>query len=302
MTGNGLQIALLGGLLFGAGVAGLVWRLLPASADPVEALDRLAPVKPCSRDIHEPGGDTLNDRLGRWAWKSLPAALLGRPPTQDLALLRISATRFYGDKIIFAGLGLVIPPVLTLLLNLLGWHPPFLVPVGGTLLLAAVMFMVPTYNVADDAKRGRAEFARALGAYADLVALERNGGSGPRQALEAAAGVGDSWVFRRIREELAFSNWSGEPPWEALRRLSTELGVTELTDLADIVRLSGEEGAQIYAQLRARSAAMRSATLHAELARANEIGEKLSIPMSVLGVVFLIILIAPALLRVTGAG
>jgi len=115
-----------------------------------------------------------------------------------------------------------------------------------------------------------------------------------------AAGVGDSWVFRRIREELAYSNWSGEPPWEALRRLSTQLGVTELTDLADIVRLSGEEGAQIYAQLRARSAAMRSAMLHAELARANEIGEKLSIPMSVLGVVFLVILIAPALLRVTG--
>jgi pilus assembly protein TadC len=300
MSVNGLQIALLGGLLLGAGVAGVVWRLLPAHADAADVLARLAPAKPGSRDDHETAGDALNDRLGRWAWKTMPAALLGRPPAQDLALLRISVARFFGDKIIFAVLGLVIPPMLTLLLTLLGWSPPFLLPVGGTLVLAAVMFMVPNYNVADDAKRARSEFARALGAYADLVALERNGGSGPRQALEVAAGVGDSWVFRRIREELAFSNWSGEPPWEALRRLSTELGVTELTDLADIVRLSGEEGAQIYAQLRARSAAMRSAMLHAELARANEIGEKLSIPMSVLGVVFLVILIAPALLRVTG--
>ncbi len=302
MSVNGLQIALLGGLLFGAGFAGLLWRLLPAHADAAEVLDRLAPAAPRVRDDSESDSDALNDRLGRWAWKSFPVALLGRPPSSDLALLRISVSRFYGDKIVFAVLGLVIPPVLTLLLTLLGWHPPFLLPVGGTLLLAAVMFIIPNYNVADEAKRARSDFARALGAYVDLVALERNGGSGPRQALEVAAGVGDSWVFRRIREELAFSNWSGEPPWEALRRLSIELGVAELTDLADVVRLSGEEGAQIYVQLRARSAAMRSAMLHAELARANEIGEKLSIPMSLLGVVFLAILIAPALLRVTGAG
>lgn len=300
MSVNGLQIAILGGLLLGAGFAGVIWRLLPVHVDAAGALDRLAPAKPGSRDDNDQAGDALNERLGRWAWKALPGALLGRPPVQDLALLRISVTRFYGQKIVFALLGLAIPPVMTLLLTLLRWHPPFLLPVGGTLVLAAVMFMVPNYNVADDAKRARSEFARALGAYADLVALERNGGSGPRQALEVAAGVGDSWVFRRIREELAYSNWSGEPPWEALRRLSRELGVTELTDLADIVRLSGEEGAQIYAQLRARSAAMRSAMMHAELARANEIGEKLSIPMSVLGVVFLVILIAPALLRVTG--
>ena len=74
----------------------------------------------------------------------------------------------------------------------------------------------------------------------------------------------------------------------------------ELGDLADIVRLSGEEGAQIYGQLRARSAAMRAAMLNDEVAHANAVGEKLSIPMSILGVIFLMILIAPALLRVMG--
>jgi hypothetical protein len=40
--------------------------------------------------------------------------------------------------------------------------------------------------------------------------------------------------------------------------------------------------------------------LNAELARANEASEKLSIPMSILGMVFLAILITPALLRVVG--
>jgi len=163
-----------------------------------------------------------------------------------------------------------------------------------------VLFMVPDYNARDDAKKARAEFSRALGAYIDLVALERHNGSGPRQAMEAAASVGDSWVFQRLSEELARTRWSGLTPWESLRALGAELGLPELDDLADIMRLSGEEGAQVYAQLRARSASMRAAMLNTEKAKANEIGERMSIPMSLLGVIFLAILVAPALLRVMG--
>jgi Flp pilus assembly protein TadB len=136
--------------------------------------------------------------------------------------------RFYGEKLLFGMLGLVMVPVLSVLLSVLGWRLPAVVPVVVTLGLAVGMFFLPDYNVRDDAKRARTEFARALGAYADLVALERHAGSGPRQALEVAAGVGASWVFRRLREELAFSSWSGEQPWQALRRLSQELGVPEL--------------------------------------------------------------------------
>ena len=82
------------------------------------------------------------------------------------------------------------------------------------------MFLLPDYNVRDDAKKARAEFARALGAYIDLVALERHSGSGTRQAMEVAADVGDSWVFPRLGEELARSRWSGLPPWEALHTLA----------------------------------------------------------------------------------
>ena len=156
---------------------------------------------------------------------------------------------------------------------------------------------MPDVNVRDDAKKARREFGRALGAYIDLVALERASGSGTRQAMEVAATVGDSWVFRRLAEELARSRWNGVAPWEALHTLADQLGLTELDDLADILRLSGEEGAAVYEQLRARSAGLRSALLHHELARANEINERLSIPMSLLGVIFLALLVAPALLR-----
>jgi Flp pilus assembly protein TadB len=299
MSITGLQLAIVGGVLLGAGVAIAVWRLLPARPDLGDVLDRLSPDS-SGRILRGPevNDGSPADRLGRWGVRALPSSIWGRSRSQELALLRITTTRFYGEKLLFALLGTVVAPVFSLLLAALGWRLPVLLPVGGTLLLAAGLFFLPDHNLREEARRARTEFTRALGAYTDLVALERNSGSGPRQALEVAAGVGDSWVFRRLREELAYSSWSGEQPWDALRRLSYELGVTELSDLADIVRLSGEEGAQIYGQLRARSAAMRTAMLTDEVAASNAVGEKMSIPMSLLGVIFLVILVTPALVRV----
>ena len=171
-------------------------------------------------------------------------------------------------------------------------------PVLASLALGVGLSFLPDYNVRSDAAAARVEFARALSAYVDMVALERNAGSGPRQALEAAATTGDSWVFRRLAEELARSRWSGVPPWDALTTLADDLGLPELGEVSDIMRLSGEEGAAVYPTLRARSASMRAALTAAELAKANAAGERLSMPVAVLALIFLILLAVPALLRV----
>ena len=79
--------------------------------------------------------------------------------------------------------------------------------------------------------------------------------------------------------------------------MAEELGLPELDDFADIMRLSGEEGASVYATLRARSAAMRTAMLNDEIAQANAVGERMTIPGSLLGVIFMALLVAPSLLR-----
>jgi Flp pilus assembly protein TadB len=298
---TGLQLALVAGALVGLGVALLVWRLAPADPDLGDALQRLSPEHAKRRSVEatHTASDT-RERLGVWGMKTLPAGAWGTIPVKELAILRIPISRYYGEKIMFALLGLAIPPLLTTFFTLLGARLPIFIPAVATLGLATVMFFLPNYNVRDDAKKARAEFSRALGAYIDFVALERNAGAGPRQAMEVAAGVGDSWVFRRLSEELARTRWSGLTPWDALHGLALELGLPELDDLADIMRLSGEEGAQIYRSLRARSSGMRSAMLATEKGKANEVGEKMSIPMSLLGVIFLAILVAPALLRVIG--
>ncbi len=119
----------------------------------------------------------------------------------------------------------------------------------------------------------------------------------------SAAEVGDSWVFKRIGEELALSNWSGVPPWDSMAELADELGLPELGELADVVRLSGgSQGAEIYTILRARASSMRDAIMSAELAKANAIGQRMSMPVAALGIVFMVILVTPGLLRVAGAG
>ncbi|MEU2200605.1 type II secretion system F family protein [Isoptericola sp. NPDC019482] len=295
---SGLIVSMLAGACIGLSIALLIGRLLPVHADLKGALDRLAPPRrgtdlPTS-DVQAAGG---TERVGHWAMAALPAEVWVRTPRRELALLNKPLSRFYGEKLTYAAVGLAAPAFLTALFTALGVRLPFTLSAVASLALAMVMFFLPDYNARDDAAKARVEFRRALGAYVELVALERTNGSGVRQAMEAAAGIGSSWVFTRIDEELSRSRLSGVPPWSALRTLGDDLGLPELHDFADIMRLSGEQGAAVYSNLRARADSMRSALLAEELAEANDTGERMSIPGSALGIVFMALLMAPALLR-----
>lgn len=295
---TGLQLALLSGALLGSGVALVIWQLVPAQPDLIDTLDRLSP--PARRRAGTPAVAAMasnEERLGVWALKTLPRATWARTPTRELAILRKSEVQFYGEKVLFAVLGLIIPPLLTGFFALLGLTFPIIIPAAATAAMATLLFFLPDYNARDDAKKARVEFSRALSAYIDLCALERNSGSGARQAMENAAAVGDSWVFRRIGEELARSRYGGHGPWDGLADLGDELGLPELGDFADIMRIAGDEDSKVYKQLRARSASMRSAMLSAELTQANVVEERMYIPASFLGVVFLGLLITPSILR-----
>lgn len=304
---TGLQLAILGGALVGVGLILLLVRLAPIQPDLADIARRYSPEgarahrEAVETANHASVEGTTQDKLGIWAMRRLPSSWWGRTPTRELALLQRPLHRHYGQKVAYALLGLVIPPAMTAFFHLLGVPLPILIPFVGSLALAVFCWFIPDIDARTEAKAARAEFSRALGAYIDLVALERVGGSGARQAMERAAEIGDSWVFKRMAEELARSRWNGLAPWDALHALADELGLPDLDDLADIMSLSSE-GSQVYTNLRARSAALRSAMLTDELAKANAAGERMSIPMSLLGVVFMAILVAPALLRVFMGG
>ncbi|MGD8200923.1 type II secretion system F family protein [Ornithinimicrobium sp. W1679] len=303
-----LQVVLAAGGLLGAGLALVLSQLVPAHPDLGQVLARLSPAgaRQAQSDTEAAArpratvGEDVRDVLGAWGSRHLPAAVWGRVAPADLAVLGITPARFCGEKLLYAFIGLLAGPVLSWA-AMFSFSIPVYVPVVATLALAGVLWWIPTYNVAGDARAARVEFARALGAFVDLVALEMASGSGPRQAMEAAAAVGDSWVFVRLREELARTRWSGLTPWDALRQLGTQIDMPDLHELADIMRLSGQDGARIYPQLKARAASMRSAILAAQKAHANEISERMTLPMTLLGLIFLLILITPQLLRMIGS-
>ena len=292
-----LLLVIVLGALAGSSLVLLFTQLLPAHVELHDAFDRMTPARHRKlANLQTPADAGRKERLGVWAMRALPPAVWVRTPVRELALLRIPLAQFYGEKLQFAALGLLIPPLMSAFFVFLGLDLPFAIPAVAAPALAAVMFFIPNYNVLDGAKKARGEFRRAMAAYIDLVATERHNGAATRQAMESAAEVSHNWVFRRIAEELRRSGFSGVPPWDALHALADELTLPELADFADIMRLSGAEGAAVYANLRARSAALRSAMLSDELAVANALGERMTIPGSLVGVIFMALLLAPALL------
>ncbi|MCO7220836.1 type II secretion system F family protein [Klenkia sp. PcliD-1-E] len=293
-----MQLAILAGGLVGLGVAIIVWRLAPAQPQLAQALARLSPERTNQTVSAATSNGSLTDRLGLRIQRTMPGASLGRTPTAELRMLRIPVHRYYGEKALFFLVGLVFPALAYALLTVLGLTPPIVLPVAAGLAFGAVLSFIPDYNARSEAKLARVEFSYALCSYIDLVALERQNGSGSTQAMEIAATMGDSWVFQRIREELARARWAGTTPWESLTELAQEISLPELAELADVMRLSGEEGATVYNTLRARAASIRNALLADELTQANADGERMTLPVTALALVFLVLLAFPAVLRI----
>ncbi len=301
----GLTAAALFGATGGLGVTLIARELLPSDPQLASALDRLAPTRigldaPAVQEPAAGDGSTgaLEHRVGIWAQRHLVDAPFVRIPTKELLLLRIPVARHLGQKVLMALLGLLFPAVFIVVTTAGGYALPIALPAVFALVLAAVLFVVPDLDVRRRAAAAREEFARATSAYLDLTALERAAGAGATQSLDQAATVGDSWVFVRLREQLIRARLSGTPPWDGLHDLATELSLPELSDLADIMRLSGEEGAAVADTLRARSRGLRAALLTKEQTRANEESERMVVPVALLGLIFLVILGAPAIVRI----
>lgn len=291
---------ILAGAMAGAGTAMLIAYLLPAQPDLGSALSRLDPDRSTAdnRPVAPLAGDgTAAERIGRWLVRK-GALDRVRTPDADLDVIGWTKARYLGQKMALAAVGLFFPTVFTAWMGLLGISLPLAIPFIAGPAMAAVGWFITDAEVKRRAAAAREGFTRAVASYVDLVALEKQGGAGTSQALEAASSVGDSWVFTRIREELGRARWAGEPPWDALTRLGDQLQIAALTDLGDIMRMSGEEGVAVVGSLRARAASSRDAVLAADHAKANQANEKLAMPVAALGIVFLALLAAPAILRI----
>ncbi|MFC1419567.1 hypothetical protein [Streptacidiphilus cavernicola] len=286
------------GIVVGLGIGLLASELRPGPPDLGTALERLhqEPVRLTSTRRLEPPSpfDTLGARLvgvqGSWL------------PRSELALIGRSPARFMGHKLMFALMGLLIPPVIVLASALIGESFPVTLPVVGSLLLAALLWFVPDGIVRGEAKEARVEYLHGVAAYLELVALERAADCGPAEALSRAALVGRGTVFRRIADALDRATLDRRPPWDGLDALAAELALTPLQDVADIMRISGTDGASVYRTLRARAHNLRSELLAEELAKANVDSERMVAPGTALVTLMTVLVGFPAVYQIFQGG
>ncbi|WP_330358891.1 type II secretion system F family protein [Streptomyces chartreusis] len=285
--------AVLTGATAGAGLALLVRELLR----PQPALGpALARSTPAALTKPEPEPDR-EERWGRWLLARLEHVPGIRIPTTNLALLGQQPGQFMLKKTTLAGLGLLCPVIATIPWILAGISLPFYVPAAFGLLIAVLLFITPDLAVRDQAKRAREEFAHALSAYLDLVALKRAADAGPAEALEKAAGVGSGWPFLYLQGALRRARLEKIPPYEALTQLAHEYDLPVLDNVADIMRSSATDGAAVYKALRARTAALNTELLADQATEANTASEKMTAPGALLAVLVMLLLAFPAVIR-----
>jgi tight adherence protein C len=177
---------------------------------------------------------------------------------QDLALTGDTFEAVLGRKLLgfLAGFFLVVGTVVGLQVG-----AGIALPLGSPLLLALLVgagfFLAPDLEARREAAARRYDFRRALAAYLDLVALEMAGSAAPNEALPNAARVGSGWAMALLRDTLFRATLAGRDPWDALTELGRRIGVTELTELGNLVQLVGRDGARVRETLTARAASMR---------------------------------------------
>lgn len=250
---------------------------------------------------HRPTDDRIgaptsrSDRIGAWVYRRSPVSVTPRQ-RQNLELRDQSIAEFYGDKVVLALVGAILPGVVAAMAVAV-LSVPLVVPAAVSVVGLVVGFFVPDLMLNGTAKASRTDAGDALLTYIDLVTLERLANASATQALHHAAELSDIALFSQIRRALERARLEQQPPYGELRKLGRQLDLPELTDLADVMQLD-ESGAALSGALRARVKELRDAHLTRAQNEANAASEGMTLYMSLPVLIFGLIFITPPLLRI----
>ncbi|GIF74195.1 MULTISPECIES: type II secretion system F family protein [Asanoa] len=292
---TGIAVTMVLGGLAGFGAYLVVRGVLPTVPALGPALQRMHPPMTSTTTTTS----VEDGRLAQWVATRFGSRL--RPPQQELQLIGQSVERYVLEKVGYAAVGLLFPPLMTLMLAMFGLALPIVIPAIASIALAVLLFLLVDVSIKQKAAAAREQFTRAVAAYLDLVALERAASHGPVESLERAARVSDSWVFQRIQAALDGARFASIPPWDGLSQVAEEINVPELGDVGDIMRLSGTEGAQVYQTLISRAQSLRVALRTKEQDRANTATTWLYVPTSLTVLVLFVVAGYPFLIRLVTA-
>lgn len=242
------------------------------------------------------------------SWRSRASALgvaLVEGSGRDLAGLRRNLAvvgrpleRHAVDKLAMAALGFGLPVLFTVVVRAGGVAMPAGLAGVCAIGCGAAGFVQPDVALRAEAARRRRDFRHALGAFLDLVTIILAGGGGVESALDSAASAGDGWAFGRIRHALSLSRLNRESPWVVLARMSEDLDVPELGELASSIGLAGDSGAKVRQSLAAKAASMREHELAEAHAAAEAATERMSAPVVVMLLGFILLIGYPAVANV----
>jgi tight adherence protein C len=288
------------GLGFGAGILLIVSGLWPAHPALAVALERL----------HRPGvgsgdpppaahGGTALARLlgGSWAASGLGRRIT-RSAARDLRVVGLSPEEHLAHRVSVALVGTLWAPVSATLMTMAGVSVPSVLTLWVSAALAPAGFFLPAVELRARATRQRRSFRHALSSFLDVVSVSLAGGRGVEGALTEAASAGDGWAFRELRAALADARLLGEAPWAGLARLGADIGVPELAELAASAALAGTEGARVKASVAARAKGLRVRVLADVETAAQSASERMSLPIVLLLLGFVLFLGYPAVTQV----
>jgi tight adherence protein C len=289
--------------LFGAGAGLGAWLVLraiwprPIPLTTIRAqLDRPA-VPTIEREGVLP---TSRDRLGQIAQRVLGG--LGQTSAAREQLFRLT-DRTSGqhalEKLVGAAGGVLGVVLIGTGLTVAGVGPPPIVLVVLAVGVGIGGFLFPDWSLREEAERRRRAFRHALSSYLDLVNVILAGGGGIESSLHAAAGAGDGWAFAAIRRSLDRARLTNRSPWDTFAALGEELGINELRELSASVELAGRQGSRVTASLAAKADSLRGHQIAETEAAAEAATERMTIPVAVLLLGFLIFIAYPAVQQIT---
>jgi len=134
-----------------------------------------------------------------------------------------------------------------------------------------------------------------LGAYLDMVTMLLAGNTGHEGALDQAARAGDGLLFRELRRRMREVGTTGQSLVRALERVADDFGIVELEQVAATATLSAAEGAPVARSLAAKCATLRSTLAAEQEAEARVRTDKVTPPLVAMALLFMALIIYPAL-------
>ena len=288
------------GAIFGLGLFVVVWALIPhrvgaaaqvARIDALRSLGQFGAPAPAATSVKAQLGARIAEFYARQGWEM-------RSVRADLAILERPWQQFLATKVGLGAAGFLFGPLVFGAATILGVHLTPIVPLWLALTFGGLFFILPDLEVRREATAKRDAMRRVVGAYLDLVSMNLAGGRGLPEALMSAAEIGDSWALRRVRDCLTDARLTGVPPWTALGRLGTDLGLKELTDLGAALTLVADDGAKVRSSLASRAETMRHRELAEMEGKAGARSQSMLVAQLLLCTGFMIFILYPAVTQI----